>query len=88
MRQKEKFFEDKIRQSGYYPKVVVMVDDKKKHLLDVETQLKSHDSSIQFVGIEYEGAYEYAPDDISKKDFQKFWEDLAKKAKAMWPRAS
>lgn len=68
--------------SSYHPKVVVMVDDKKKHLEDVEKHLKSLDPSIQFVGIEYEGAFNYAPQDISKEDFQKFWQDLANLARA------
>ncbi|OJW47192.1 MAG: hypothetical protein BGO67_03700 [Alphaproteobacteria bacterium 41-28] len=75
-------YEDKVRKPGFYPKVVVMIDDKKKHLEDIEKQLKSYDPSIQFIGIEYEGAFNYAPQDISKEDFQKFWEDLANKAKS------
>ncbi|HUX80605.1 MAG TPA: DUF2608 domain-containing protein [Alphaproteobacteria bacterium] len=72
----------KVGKSSYHPKVVVMIDDKKKHLEDVEKHLKSLDPSIQFVGIEYEGAYTYAPQDISKEDFQKFWQDLANQAKS------
>ncbi len=75
-------YEDKVRKPGFYPKVVVMIDDKKKHLEDVEECLKSYDPSIQFIGIEYEGAYTYAPQDISKEDFQKFWENLANLARA------
>jgi hypothetical protein len=68
--------------SGYVPKVIIMVDDRKKHLLDVEEKLKTFDPSIQFIGIEYQGAYSYAPQDISKEDFQKFWENLAIQARA------
>ncbi len=68
-------------ESSYEPKVIIMIDDKKKHLIDVEAHLKSHDPSIQFIGIEYQGAYEIAPRDISKEGFQKFWEDLANQAK-------
>jgi hypothetical protein len=43
--------------------------------------LKEYDPSIQFIGIEYQGAFSYAPQDISKEDFQKFWEIFAEKAK-------
>jgi len=72
----------KVRKPGFRPKVVIMIDDKKKHLEDVEKHLKSYDPSIQYIGIEYEGAFNYAPQDISEEDFQKFWEDLANQAKS------
>ena len=71
----------KAQKPGYYPKVIVLVDDKQKHLKNVETCLKAYDPSIQFIGIEYEGAFTYAPKNISKEDFQKFWNDLANRAK-------
>jgi hypothetical protein len=58
----------------------LLIDDKRKHLENVETALKIYDPAIQFIGIEYEGAYNYAPQDISKEDFQKFWEDVVNKA--------
>jgi len=72
----------KVRKPGFRPKVVIMIDDKKKHLEDIGKHLKSYDPSIQFIGIQYEGAFNSAPQDISKEDFQKFWEDLANQAKS------
>jgi hypothetical protein len=77
-----KDYEQKTGKTGFFPKVVVLVDDRKKHLTDVETSLKAYDPSIQFIGIEYQGAFSYAPQDISQEDFQKFWEDMAEQAKA------
>lgn len=74
--------ESKVGVYGYRPKVIVFVDDKMKHLKNVEIALKAYDSSIQFIGIQYEGAYSYAPKDISEEDFLKFWEDLARNAKS------
>lgn len=68
--------------TGYYPKVIVLVDDRMKNLMDVEEKLKAYDPSIVFIGIEYQGAYSYASQDISKEDFLKFWKDMAEKAKA------
>ncbi|MBA3814227.1 MAG: DUF2608 domain-containing protein [Alphaproteobacteria bacterium] len=70
-------YECKARNPGFYPKVVILVDDKKKHLKNVEAHLKSYDPSITFIGIEYEGAFAYAPQNISKENFRKFWEKLA-----------
>ena len=66
---------------GHYPKVVILADDRMKNLEDVEKSLKEYDPSIQFIGIEYQGAFSYAPQDISKEDFQKFWETFAEKAR-------
>src|SRR3990167_2905589 len=76
-------YEGKAQKPGYYPKVIILVDDKKKHLENVEARLKAYDPAIQFIGIEYEGAFAYAPQDISKENFQKFWEELANKAISM-----
>jgi hypothetical protein len=75
-------YESKLGVHGYRPNVIIFVDDKRKHLESVEAALEAYDPSIQFIGIEYQGAYSYAPKDISKEDFQKFWENLAKKAKS------
>jgi hypothetical protein len=75
-------FQKKTGKPGYYPKVIVLVDDRMKNLVDVEEKLKEYDPSIQFIGIEYQGAFEIAPQAVSKEDFQKFWEDLVIKAKA------
>ncbi|MDP1817950.1 MAG: hypothetical protein Q8K92_26075 [Leadbetterella sp.] len=33
------------------------------------------------IGIEYHVGVTYAPRDISKEDFQKFWENIANRAK-------
>lgn len=73
----------KAQKPGYYPKVIILVDDKKKHLENVEERLKIYDPAIQFIGIEYKGAFAYAPQDISKEDFQKFWEGVVQQTKAL-----
>ncbi len=73
-------YENKVQKPGYHPKVVFLIDDKAKHLKDVEAALKSFDPSIKFIGIEYEGTCEYAPQKISQEEFQKFWEDLARRS--------
>ncbi|MDP3533170.1 MAG: DUF2608 domain-containing protein [Alphaproteobacteria bacterium] len=71
----------KAQKPGYYPKVLVLVDDNKKHLESIEALLKVYNPLIQFIGIEYEVGITYAPRDISKEDFQKFWKNLANRAK-------
>lgn len=67
--------------SGYTPKVVVMVDDKKANINDVQKVLEADFPEIQFIGIEYKGAFDYAPKDISEAEFTKFWTELADQAK-------
>ena len=64
------------------PKIIIMVDDKKKNLDNIEHFLQQHDPEIKFIGIEYKGAFDYAPKDISKEDFRQFWLDIANKAKS------
>jgi hypothetical protein len=67
---------------GCFPKVIFLIDDRKKNLEDVEIALKSCNDSIEFVGLEYQGAFSYAPQDISEEDFEKFWTTLAEKAQS------
>jgi hypothetical protein len=67
--------------SVYEPKVIVMVDDKKANIEDAKSVLAASDPNILFVGVEYQGAFNYAPKDISEADFIKFWQGLADQAK-------
>jgi hypothetical protein len=67
-------------ETHFFPKIIVLVDDKKKNLEDVKVSLATYYPHIQFVGIEYQGAYGYCAKDISSGDFETFWQDLAHKA--------
>jgi predicted phage tail protein len=62
------------------PKVIVMVDSKKKNLEDVETALKIYDPSIWFMGVEYTAA---APLAIAQAEFSGFWKKIVEKVKSM-----
>ena len=72
--------EAKTSKPGYHPKVVILVDDKTENTENAEAALKAYDPAIQFIGITYEGAYTYAPQEITREDFQKFWENVANEA--------
>lgn len=65
----------------YEPKVIVMVDNKKTNIEDAKNVLATSHPNILFVGIEYQGAFDYAPKDISEADFIKFWQGLADQVK-------
>ena len=70
-----------LKHVGLEPKVVVMVDDKRKNLEDISKYLQQHDPQIEFFGIEYEAAKYYIPKEISEDEFKKFWLELANQAK-------
>jgi hypothetical protein len=63
--------------------VIIFVDDKQKNLEDVEHALKVHYPNIQFVGIEYQGALMYAPQEMSAQAFETFWGNMANEAKRL-----
>lgn len=67
--------------TGYVPKIIIMADDKKKNLEDVQKAMATDFPDIQFIGIEYQGAFDYTPQDISEADFAKFWQGVLIKAK-------
>ena len=64
-----------LRRVNFVPKVIVMVDDKKKNLQETERALKSYDSKIQFIGVEYQGAFDTSFGDVTREDFIDFWEN-------------
>ena len=72
--------------SVYEPKVIVMVDDKKANIEDAKSVLATSHPNILFVGIEYQGAFDYAPKNISEADFIKFWQSLADQAKKIYSK--
>lgn len=75
------YYEGKLQKPGYYPKIIVFVDNDKKHLENIEEELKAYDPSLQFMGIVYRKAFTYGPKDILETAFQKFWKKLASRAK-------
>lgn len=58
----------------YYPKVVVMIDDKLKNLEDVQQILKN--SNIRFIGLDYQAGLHFAPDSIGLLAFTQFWTNI------------
>lgn len=67
--------------SGFVPKVIIMIDDKKKNLEDVREVLSKDFPEMQYIGIEYQGAFDYAPQDICEKEFSKFWQNAAEQVR-------
>ncbi len=71
--------------SGYMPKIVIMADDREKNLIDVQEALAADFPAVQFIGIKYEGAFDYAPQDIFEEDFAKFWQEMVEQARQACP---
>lgn len=63
------------------PKIILLIDDRRKNLDDLKASLKAYDTEIQFFGFEYIGAQSFYPDDISEVEFLSFWREQAEKAK-------
>jgi len=66
-------FLDKVQ---FWPKSVIMVDDKKKNLDDVCHTLHTLDPSLKFIGLEYQGTNQHLPKSIDEKAFQAYWQQL------------
>ena len=64
-----------LRKINWIPKCIVLIDDRAKNLKDVAKALKSDFPDIDFIGIEYLGAYDYCPQKITQEDFKGFWQD-------------
>lgn len=70
-----------LKKMDLHPKTIVLIDDRMPNLESVAHALTIHYPQIKFLGLEYQGAFDYAPQSISAEDFRKFWEDLTKKSK-------
>jgi hypothetical protein len=70
-----------LRKLKSLPKMVIVVDDRKKHLEDMKKKLSIQKIPIDFLGIEYKGAFKRSKN-ITKKEFKKFWTNLAHKSKS------
>ena len=67
---------------GWKPQQLVMVDDLTSNLTDIAKALTVFDPSIQFIGIEYQGAQTYVPESITKKEIITYWKDIISRVKA------
>lgn len=72
-----------LQHTKFTPKMVILVDDRKRNVEQVEQALKEHYPSTQFIGIEYLGAHNSPTQDISDTDFHSFWQGLVDKAKSL-----
>ncbi len=64
----------------YTPKCVVLVDDRPQNHFDVQTALSQNFPETKYIGIEFTGAANYCPKDISAKDFEAFYADHFERA--------
>jgi len=64
-----------LRKVCWTPKCIVLIDDRSKNLKDVAKALKSDYPDIDFIGIEYLGAYSYCPQKMTQENFKDFWQD-------------
>ncbi|ACE06099.1 hypothetical protein Aasi_0712 [Candidatus Amoebophilus asiaticus 5a2] len=62
----------------FYPKQIIMVDDKREHLSYVQQSLAALEPTIEFIGFEYTGAYKRIPPVINEESFLSYWEGLIK----------
>ena len=62
------------------PKLIIMIDDTREHLDDIEASLKIRDPTIKFIGIEYTKGRELSYGPISEEQFIAFWKNLETQA--------
>ena len=75
-----------LKHANFTPKVVIFVDDRKKHIESVEQALKEDYPETKFIGIEYLGAFNSPTQDISEPDFHAFWQGLVERARSIYEK--
>lgn len=69
-----------LKQLKHMPKMILVIDDKRKHLEDIKKTLQEQKIHIAFLGIEYKGTF-MRHSDITEEEFKSFWRDLANKSR-------
>ncbi len=64
------------KRTGYVPKVVVLIDNKKANIDEMTVQLQAFHPEIAFIGLEYNRGQEYSPHEIDDSSFLKWWNML------------
>jgi hypothetical protein len=65
------------------PKIIVVIDDKKKNLQDIREYFAKQNPEVRLVLMEYRGAFDCIKEDISAEQFEDFWNELAKQVEVM-----
>lgn len=65
---------------AYTPKCIILVDDRPQNHIDVQTALSQTFPETKYIGIEFTGAKDYCPEEISAADFEAFYADHFKRA--------
>ena len=65
-----------LKKSNYTPELIIFVDDKMDFLVEVETSLKMHFPSIEYIGLHYTYTKNSQTKSISEKEFISTWEKI------------
>jgi hypothetical protein len=68
-----------LKRTGYHPKVVVLIDNKKSNVGEMDAALKAFDPDIVFIGYDYNRGQEYSPQEIDNDSFLKWWKRVLSK---------
>lgn len=64
-----------LKRIGYHPKVVILIDNKKSNIDEMEVTLKAFNPSIEFIGLDYNRGQQYSPQEIDDDSFLKWWKE-------------
>lgn len=65
-----------LKRTGYHPKVVILIDNKKSNADEMAAALKAFNPHIEFIGFDYNRGQEYSPQEIDDDSFLKWWKQL------------
>jgi hypothetical protein len=66
-----------LKKSQFTPNKVVFIDDREENLKSLESALQTMNKSVEFLGLHFLGAQEYASKMISESEFESQWQGLA-----------
>jgi hypothetical protein len=74
-----------LQKVSFSPKVIILLDDQRKNLEDVQAALQIHLPTTLFLGLEYRAALRSKFEEISEADFRAFWQEKLEELRAFLP---
>lgn len=74
---------DFLQRAHLHPKKIIFIDDREENLTAVQEALTQFDPSIGYTAILYTGAENYPSQEISERDFEQRWKELAEETQRL-----
>lgn len=72
-----------LQEINYLPKLIVLIDDREKNLIDVEKAIQKTLPKVDFLSVHYRKGREIASREVTQEEFKNYWHPIVEEAKKL-----